>query len=311
MNKRKYLVDDNFFSVIDTEQKAYWLGFITADGCLYHKKNSNSKMIEIGLKIEDIDHLEKFTQDIQTNYPITTRNNISCNIKIVSKKLFADLEKFGLTERKSKTVNPIDENMIPKHLLHHYLRGIFDGDGGFTIHDKYVTFAVNFCGTPSLCRFFLDNLDCNHINLAYKEGVNDFAQVRIKGNKQSLRVANMLYKDASVYLNRKFDMYQRLEALNEINDTLNEIGELEFAIKSAMMTEMLRNGYTGKEIAQHFDCAETNVARYVRDYRQGISNEKEQQILKLVDQGIANKSEIHRITGFSRDYIRKVFKKVN
>ncbi|WP_299831686.1 hypothetical protein [uncultured Metabacillus sp.] len=307
---RKYIVNDNFFDAIDTESKAYWLGFIYADGCVTTHKNSNSKILEIGLQLSDKDHLEKFKQDIETSYRITEKKN-SCRISIVSEKIFNDLNKYGIVARKSNSIKPPRKDMIPEHLEHHFIRGIFDGDGGFTLGDKYLTFAINFCGTKETCEYILDYFNLN-VAINGKKGTNEnFRQLRIKGNVQSLQIANKLYEDATVYLDRKYDQYTQLQQLNDVQNLIDEISKLEFDIKKLEMTRLLKSGLTGKEIASIYECGETNLTRYTKEYRNKERLEKEKIVLDLFNNGITNKSEIHRQTGFSRDYIRKVLKQVN
>ena len=46
----------NFFSKINTQEKAYWLGFMYADGC----NQPEFTRASIQLAISDIDHLKKF-----------------------------------------------------------------------------------------------------------------------------------------------------------------------------------------------------------------------------------------------------------
>ena len=53
-NKSKF--DECVFDSIDNEEKAYWLGFIFADGCISSRDNA----FELSLKGEDIEHLHKF-----------------------------------------------------------------------------------------------------------------------------------------------------------------------------------------------------------------------------------------------------------
>ena len=59
-SKKKYKLNEHCFDEIDTEEKAYWLGFIAADGCVY--KNSNAWRLQINLKSSDKHHLEKFQE---------------------------------------------------------------------------------------------------------------------------------------------------------------------------------------------------------------------------------------------------------
>lgn len=56
---KKYTFNEDFFNSIDTEEKAYWLGFIVADGCVHKDKNNNYRL-SIGLHDKDITHLHKF-----------------------------------------------------------------------------------------------------------------------------------------------------------------------------------------------------------------------------------------------------------
>ena len=73
-----YSLDENYFKVIDTEDKAYWLGFLYADGSItrFYKtdKKTGEKVIrslslELGLQSGDKHHLEKFLESIKCNVP--------------------------------------------------------------------------------------------------------------------------------------------------------------------------------------------------------------------------------------------------
>lgn len=52
---KKIHFDEHVFDVIDTEEKAYWLGFLTADGYIYSRDNT------FGISLASIDkhHVEK------------------------------------------------------------------------------------------------------------------------------------------------------------------------------------------------------------------------------------------------------------
>ena len=62
---RKYNFDENFFDKIDTEEKAYWLGFIYADGAIF------KRTLSIRLSTKDIHHLEKFKKILNTDAAIS------------------------------------------------------------------------------------------------------------------------------------------------------------------------------------------------------------------------------------------------
>lgn len=305
-------MDDNFFEKIDTEEKAYWLGFISADGCIYTKKNSGSKILEVSLQKGDISHLHKLQKSIKSNYPIVEKTN-SYQFSVVSRKIYQDLHKYGITERKTKTLKPPKDGLIPKELINHYIRGIFDGDGGFSISKdgESYTYSINFCGTIDVVKYIRNILDLENIKLHIPENIDNYAEWKIKGNKQTLRVAKYIYKNSTLYLDRKYENYQNLILLNEINSSIKELNQMTQQINEIKMTKDLINGLTGREIAKKYKCSESEVSRIVKRYRTKQRESKAQIVIDLYNQGYKNKSEIHRITGFSRDYIRKVFKQLS
>lgn len=122
---RKHIFDENFFELINTEKKAYWLGFIYADGCLYN----NSLRIELQLK--DIDLLKQFKQDIKAfDSEITINyNRQSCQIILNSKTNLENLFKNGCYVNKTFKIKFPTKEQVPDNLIHHFMRGYFDGDG--------------------------------------------------------------------------------------------------------------------------------------------------------------------------------------
>ena len=72
ITSKKYFADETFFDVINTEEKAYWLGFIYADGYITTKRNNGNQSLGITLSKSDKEHLEKFKRSIKSNHPINT-----------------------------------------------------------------------------------------------------------------------------------------------------------------------------------------------------------------------------------------------
>lgn len=126
---KKYEFDETTFEKVDTEEKAYWLGFIVADGYV-----TKQNLFAIRLKESDIEHLEKFKKFIKSSHPIKKykakikgKEYPACGIYISSKKLVFDLSKFGVVPNKSLTVKY--SNLVPTQFVRDYWRGVFDGDG--------------------------------------------------------------------------------------------------------------------------------------------------------------------------------------
>lgn len=86
---KKYTNDSYVFDKIDTEEKAYWLGFLYADGCIID--TYNNLKLSLALSIKDIEHLRKFQRFLKTNNPIHTyrcnHNNYYCRLSVIDSYL--------------------------------------------------------------------------------------------------------------------------------------------------------------------------------------------------------------------------------
>lgn len=122
---RTYPLDVHAFDVIDTEGKAYWLGFIAADGCV------TNNTLKIGLHQRDIPHLQKFTAWISPDKPIRISvNNLGkplATVEIYSQHLCETLGEYGIVPRKTYILKSLP--VLRHDLMRHFLRGYFDGDG--------------------------------------------------------------------------------------------------------------------------------------------------------------------------------------
>ena len=71
-----YVSDTHYFDIIDTEDKAYFLGFIYADGCLFRNE------LKINIHKQDIDILEKLKLFMNSNSKIHFRDVLNLRGKI-------------------------------------------------------------------------------------------------------------------------------------------------------------------------------------------------------------------------------------
>jgi len=212
--QRKYNCDYNFFEDINTEEKAYWLGFIAADGCVNVRKNQS--VLTISLQGKDENHLEKFKKNINSTHPIrkykVNKYNV-CSISISNKKLVNDLNKYGIIQNKSLI---LEFPIIKKEFLNHFLRGYIDGDGGFYPYKKFnkkrnnyyneyefsVTSSKNFL--EDFQKILIENCSLNETKL--KKAGNAFT-LRYSGHNQVDRIFNFIYSNCLVYLDRKYIKY--------------------------------------------------------------------------------------------------------
>jgi hypothetical protein len=134
-----YKLNENYFEKIDKPEKAYWIGFIAADGCLY-RREGHQGMISIGISSADIELLESFKQEIETTKPINITqdkrrpNTKMATLQITSDIMFNQLLNLGIGIRKTfdlsilQIINNIEKDFIPSFIL-----GYFDGDGSIDI----------------------------------------------------------------------------------------------------------------------------------------------------------------------------------
>lgn len=214
--KRTHFFNENFFKNIDTEEKAYWLGFISADG------HVGKYQISIILSYKDKDHLFKLCNDIdgsslkvKEGYVNTSYGNIkTVRITINSIQMVKDLRKLGL--QSNKTYNLSFPN-IPDNFTRHYIRGYFDGDGcislsGGTYKKPYVIFLGN---KSMMCSIK------NHMNISKKvsilkrEDKKEMYHFRIGKHKDVINIYDYFYTDSTVYLDRKKDKFEKLIGASE------------------------------------------------------------------------------------------------
>lgn len=193
---RKYTANHSFFNDIDTEEKAYWLGFITADG------HVNDRSVRLELAIKDKNHLIKFLSSLESEHLIYEYKD-ACLVAIKSRELAQDLHKLGLHNNKSVSAHPAS---IPKELLVHYWRGVFDGDGH--ISDKGCVLA----GTQSMCegfKNFLINAGIStRVNVLPIKNANCF-KFATSGLTMIKSIHSLLYDNSNVSLDRKREVVGR------------------------------------------------------------------------------------------------------
>ena len=192
------------FEIIDTEEKAYWLGFLYADGSV----GSSEAKIELGLAEKDVKHIEKFRNFIGINNKISYREKTkSYRYSFRSQSCKEDLIKQGCIPKKSLILKFPTVDQVSLKLIKHFIRGYFDGDGWFTNTDN--CFQVGLIGTEDFIKGFLDNIkNINKDNKIFNVHREDGAKRYIFSAYQDvLNFLNWIYKDANIYLDRKYEHY--------------------------------------------------------------------------------------------------------
>ena len=204
---RKYKVNDNVFSILSPET-AYWLGFIAADGSVV------DNTLRFVLNRRDEETLQRFLDFCDSNYPVnyhtahyTDNDGVkhefdAVNLKITSKKIVADLAKYGIVQNKKNMDIPFIQ-YIPEEYKVDFIIGFFDGDG--SVSDGYrITLATNHANLLGT------------VNELYKNSINIRISSRDKIDVIYNSTKQDFYKFKQLYLSRQYKTMHR-KLINFIN----------------------------------------------------------------------------------------------
>jgi intein-encoded DNA endonuclease-like protein len=215
-----YARNEHAFDVIDNEHAAYWLGFILADG------NVSNGRLRIGLSRKDEAHVRKFAAWLAPQMPIYSSVNNSgrpvSTIDIGSKYLVETLSQYGVVPRKTYLLKSLPD--VSTNLMRHLIRGYIDADGYFGIRASGTAFfgvsAYNIEIVEAIQDWFMQELDFRRTALIHSRAVWHYRQ---GGNTQTRAVAKCLYEGASIYLDRKYALAQRILAAGIVRPVLARI----------------------------------------------------------------------------------------
>lgn len=206
----KYTYNKNAFNQILSEEDAYWLGFLLADG--YISKKGTKPFVQLKLGAKDYEHLKNFCNYLQYNTydvikPITggayTKDNLCYVIKISCKQLSENLFQYNLNGAKSGKEKPFYLNDV--ELEKHYIRGIIDGDGW--IRTTQTGFGV--CGSYETLKYIKDYIHKNIVNVSNnnitKHGT--IYKFELTSKIKTELIIKYFYKDATIYLDRKYKLF--------------------------------------------------------------------------------------------------------
>jgi len=202
------IINHNYFEIIDSEYKAYFLGIMITDGSIIQQKSrKRSPAISLELQSQDKYIIDLFEKEICGNSN-TTKVNKKGNavFRGVSKKMAEDLAKYGVVPNKTfKTYLPKIEDKLMRHLI----RGIFDGDGTVYINSNG-RLVFGFYGTNTLLNQLKEYL-IKEINISNNKVVNkkqhNVSMLYFSKINDVKSFYDFIYQDATIYLKRKKDKF--------------------------------------------------------------------------------------------------------
>lgn len=212
----------DFFRKIDCEANAYFLGLMYADGNIQYDINS-VYCATLLLKSDDKIILEKFRDFMCPSYHLKASSLNRTYFKMNRKEICDQLISLGCGPRKSLTLQ--FPTCVPSELMHHFLRGMTDGDGSIyknkqklvkSTGKRHINFiwkiisSIMFCDDMKI--FLSKNLQINSSVYKFNTKLGTpLATITIGGNLQTYKALTWLYKDATICLPRKYEKYLELK----------------------------------------------------------------------------------------------------
>lgn len=208
---RIYKINEEFLDNIDSEEKAYFLGFFFADG----NTSKNKKTISIEASYTDVNILEKLKllfyyegdKNLRSNSLLRDKKVIKTYIlNIHSKKINQRMVELGAEPNKTFKIKY--PNIDPS-LNRHFIRGLFDGDGGFYFSETSSA-SFQITSTNQILESVRSVLE-QECNIEFSEkSIHSVGNVFNFGFTGAIKIEKILdyfYKDSSIYLDRKYNKY--------------------------------------------------------------------------------------------------------
>ena len=238
---RSYRINNHIFDIIDSEEKAYWLGFFLADACIA-KSAGTRRAFRLSLKKQDERHVRKaakflkykgkFHCDVRDGHPrvLMVFNDV---------RLCKALMDHGWWNYKTGQ-NARILQIIPEELRRHFIRGYFDGDGCISYGRR-----KKKCGLLRSNKDWYLNIVCKYEApleiysqwMAEAAGIKKSPKKRksvyvltFNGNRRLEGLLEWLYADATIYLERK--LYRKREFNGILPFAFNNICNFRFNIRT-------------------------------------------------------------------------------
>ena len=205
----------DYFKQIDTREKAYWLGFIWADGCI------SSDYKNIILDLVDGEHVVKFCNAIESDNKLYIHGNKGqyTRVSVGCKEMALQINDYGCTPSKSLTIEYPNTNIFLGDFEKDFVRGYFDGNGCLCFSStmqkrsdlnssklyKREHWLFSIVGTKSMMNGIKNFLP---VDTAIKQiSSNGISRIKCGGNQKIKIIMKSFYDNATIYLNRKYNKY--------------------------------------------------------------------------------------------------------
>lgn len=205
---RKYNLNHNAFTGDLSDEAAYWVGFLMADGWV--TRRGGTAYVAVSLTESDRGHVERFRDFLGSDQPVgvygapkkgfgAKNGKPAAVLMVASTQIAEDLARYGVVPRKSKTATP--SGGVEHRAA--FWRGMVDGDGFVGVGTKKKP-TIGLCGASlplitAFCTFVRGHVPGCGVAPCKSRQLYD-ARVKCR---LALAVTKLLYEGATLALPRK------------------------------------------------------------------------------------------------------------
>ena len=270
-NKSIYTFDIHWLDKMDSPEKFYFLGLSYANGCIETESRYALGLQEIDEKLLiDLNKLLKSDRPLVTDeksHREKSSRQIIKKLRLTNKHFCERLQELGCVQTKSLILqwpNWIEDTLY----VWSFVRGCFDGDGSIVLNkNKNGTYraTINYTGAKNFCdgmKLFLEKNELKVSKIEHKT----YSDLRIKEIKSVKKFLECIYKEKSIYLERK---YQRAVTFLNSRDFTKEttIEKHQRLIRdNKKIIELYQKGESATQISKKFDCYPSTILKILRNY---------------------------------------------
>lgn len=264
-----YTFNEHWLDELDSPEKFYFLGFFAADGCNFKKQNN----VKIKLQTGDLELLEKFKVLLESDRPIydvyqkatdNRKESFQKHLIFTSKYFCSRLEELGLPERKTCCLHFPD--YIPEIYLRDYIRRVFDGDGSITINrDGKARGTSDIAGHPCFLKELKSVIENTlPINIIFYQINETCAHLKINRQEDIKLFMDWMYKESSLYLERKFQTYQEFLSLRDYSVETKGQKKRRIEIQEKEIINAYLSYISNKEICEKYKISNNTLYRILQ-----------------------------------------------
>jgi len=191
----KHTENSNYFDCIDTERKAYWLGYIYGDGNV----DRNLRGLTIAAHAKDLSHMQTFLADIESDALIRKVSDGGISLTIWSTELARSLEKVGVVPNKHAVIRMPD---LVSDLIPHFVRGLFDADGCVDVRLRW-TLVSNPRMLNDVRQVLIQRVGVTKSRMPYNNKYSAADTLMYGSKKDVCLIRDWQYDNSTVWLARK------------------------------------------------------------------------------------------------------------